>query len=1240
MFLLSYFHFSKNGQLDNQKDEEQQISEVEKLADLKFQRWFPDELSSEMILTPGTVSDHNTSRTSLPLNPIENQPLKNFKQIKSSTTINERLTSTNQDVQSWMSLYNIPERDVGVCSSSTTPRNTTSSGSKTNKNNTTSPKKQIKGLFNELAEDKSQHCSPQGKCETAWGKNQREGLMTAHSDNSRDPLWDDSCLSNTVTDDKISELGAATMDPAINSTYEDIVNILKYMEQEECSSLLKLTSATDISVNAYPVVTSDTNQSTSLPSSGKLKDILSYLDEVDQRCTGVLDSAKTRLQAVKDTTQSTQLQLGLIPRPLAHFKKQLEGDNGQFTATDGWLDRWKKRFDVRQMKINGEALSANSEPVPDFKKHLFDLFDKEGISGENLYNCDEAGLKRQMLDDLLQMSVVDLSHEVLTLRLQLEERTSSISVLQEALTQQRELTLRNTQNTDKELKGRLKEQKQHLEAIIGRHQKFIDQLIADKKVLSEKCESLVRELKGSEDRHATNMRAIEERHSIELHQAKEMHAAAEKLRRERWIDSKTQKIKEMTVKGLEPELQRMNTRHQQELSELRTLHKQELEEIEMRATRRATAQLEQLTAEREEVLTRERNSLKQRFEKQLCEEESRYQEERRRLLADVQREKDRLSEEMERVKQEGEEAKKNLVRDSQRNLERVKSEFKEALDAANRRHQNELKLAKETYDADQEAWMYNYKKHQTAALIEKETELREQMKRERDREIELVIERLETEAVKFRTELEQAADNRLGRLKEKYECEMKELEVLEQQLKNKYTETKSQLMEREDTILSLQANVRQLDKELEEARKHVSWFVPSNQRTIQRKWRLLKRREKKKPTSRVSVEAIDDFDRGVVHRAIYSMYDRNQHVTLDTLLDVLRANPGPDTANIFGGGRTTLYKLLHEIGFSWFKTNGRKVLMEDVNVATKRIAFLREYRKLAAENNNFIFLDETLIFSKGGETTHKELEERRICCMAHEAQHQVQPLSDENGADEQSFSPQTRKKYKIDEMVREYGHQVLRLPSCHCQYNPIELVWENCKGYYKKHTGSNNKFMMQLSEPFGKKPLLDWSKNVDYTNKLINDDRAKEMKMDASEIQHFIIQIGNNESDTDYEEEEVLAVPLLSDEVERAEVKEVVRKELSSQLAALEQEVARTREELAESRVRAQLQLAAKEEKLKALAATKETELQEVYRRVKLAVAKKDESVQQLQKQYEAALERCCHLEDLLEQQRRDFLLK
>jgi len=69
------------------------------------------------------------------------------------------------------------------------------------------------------------------------------------------------------------------------------------------------------------------------------------------------------------------------------------------------------------------------------------------------------------------------------------------------------------------------------------------QLIADKKSLSEKCESLVFELKKSDEHHTNALKVVEHRHSVELQRLREMHAAAEKLRRERWIDNKTKKIK-------------------------------------------------------------------------------------------------------------------------------------------------------------------------------------------------------------------------------------------------------------------------------------------------------------------------------------------------------------------------------------------------------------------------------------------------------------------------------------------------------------------------------------------------------------------------------------------------------------------------------------------------------------------------------------------------------------------------
>lgn len=73
----------------------------------------------------------------------------------------------------------------------------------------------------------------------------------------------------------------------------------------------------------------------------------------------------------------------------------VEGEETEFTASDGWLDRWiggKKRFGVRQLTINGEALSAKTDAAPIFKDYLGSLIEKEGITGDQLYNCDETGL--------------------------------------------------------------------------------------------------------------------------------------------------------------------------------------------------------------------------------------------------------------------------------------------------------------------------------------------------------------------------------------------------------------------------------------------------------------------------------------------------------------------------------------------------------------------------------------------------------------------------------------------------------------------------------------------------------------------------------------------------------------------------------------------------------------------------------------------------------------------------------
>lgn len=74
------------------------------------------------------------------------------------------------------------------------------------------------------------------------------------------------------------------------------------------------------------------------------------------------------------------------------------------------------------------------------------------------------------------------------------------------------------------------------------------QLIADKKTLNAQCDRLVADLKTAEQRYAHNMQAAEQRHSLEVQRTRDKLLAAEKLRRDRWVETHSKKIKVLFFK--------------------------------------------------------------------------------------------------------------------------------------------------------------------------------------------------------------------------------------------------------------------------------------------------------------------------------------------------------------------------------------------------------------------------------------------------------------------------------------------------------------------------------------------------------------------------------------------------------------------------------------------------------------------------------------------------------------------
>lgn len=77
--------------------------------------------------------------------------------------------------------------------------------------------------------------------------------------------------------------------------------------------------------------------------------------------------------------------------------KQFPDESDTFTASSGWLDRWKRRHGVRQLSISGEKMSADKDGLAKFKDEFEKLVEEKKYSRDQIYNCDESGLNFRMM---------------------------------------------------------------------------------------------------------------------------------------------------------------------------------------------------------------------------------------------------------------------------------------------------------------------------------------------------------------------------------------------------------------------------------------------------------------------------------------------------------------------------------------------------------------------------------------------------------------------------------------------------------------------------------------------------------------------------------------------------------------------------------------------------------------------------------------------------------------------------
>ena len=293
----------------------------------------------------------------------------------------------------------------------------------------------------------------------------------------------------------------------------------------------------------------------------------------------------------------------------------------------------------------------------------------------------------------------------------------------------------------------------------------VDRLLNDKTELTRRCELFSDELKAVERKYQMKIEEMEDHAAKELAKNKQNWIATERLKREAWEKDKVKEIKDMTVKGLQPEVERILAERKQEKVRLEEQKTEALEEQRRELLSLAQQQLQELREQKhremEAALDREREAHRQKVRDEFERFSRELQEERTKCAADLLAER-RLREELIRQAAEGSEVKLREALAAERaRLQSSLNEAGERLAEANRQHQDQLSQLEARLRAEAEGSHKAQKEKARLETEEREASLRKELAAERDRQLEVVMDRLSREHVERQLAMETEANRKL-----------------------------------------------------------------------------------------------------------------------------------------------------------------------------------------------------------------------------------------------------------------------------------------------------------------------------------------------------------------------------------------------------------------------------------------------------------------------------------------------
>ncbi|KAK9838070.1 hypothetical protein WJX74_011122 [Apatococcus lobatus] len=296
----------------------------------------------------------------------------------------------------------------------------------------------------------------------------------------------------------------------------------------------------------------------------------------------------------------------------------------------------------------------------------------------------------------------------------------------------------------------LEQQRKEYEGTIARHLQFVDRLLKDKDDLSTRCAALASDVKSGEQQLATQAAMLREGWALELKRHKDAWAMGEKSRKEAWQAAKMREIKEMTIKGLEPDIEQMRRQHKDDLrhatQQAQEMAKLQVEEKDQEWEKRARQTRQQALLDLDDAVRKERVAGQGRIQEVIERYEAQLQMQRMRLASDKDCAQEQVQSALAEEHKQHRAALDLREQDKAKSEEKLRQQFAEEREQLQRTCDRRLAQLREEYDSNQAGFRAAVAERAKRELATREKAMRERLITERDRELQFVMERLEGEA--------------------------------------------------------------------------------------------------------------------------------------------------------------------------------------------------------------------------------------------------------------------------------------------------------------------------------------------------------------------------------------------------------------------------------------------------------------------------------------------------------------